>query len=64
MNETSARPTDSKESADARKPDQEVESLDTFIKQIEDRASAQTQVLLGVLEREEKAHWRHWGINE
>jgi hypothetical protein len=64
MNKISVKPADLKEPADAGKREQELGSFDLVIKQIEDRASTQTQVLLGVLEREESAQWRHWGINE
>ena len=64
MNETIVKPAGPQEPAEAQKQQPEVESFDLFIKQIENRACTQTQVLLGVLERDEAARWRHWGINE
>ena len=64
MNKTIVKPADPEGSVEEQKQQQEAESPDLFIKQLEERASAQTQVLLGVLERDEAARWRHWGINE
>jgi hypothetical protein len=64
MNNTIVKPADPQEPAEAEKRQQDAESDNLFIKQIEERASAQTQVLLGVLERHEGLRWRHWGINE
>ena len=64
MNKSSVKSADLKESAEAERPDEEVESFELVIQQIEAQASTQTQVLLDVLEREETSKFRHWGINE
>lgn len=64
MNERKIKATGLKERADTTKQQLPVEPPDLFIRQIEERAFTQTQVLIEVLEREDRAHWRHWGINE
>jgi len=64
MNQTVTGPADPQKGADVAEPLSLVESLDKFLRDIEERASTQTGVLLEALEREEKSRWRHWGINE
>ena len=63
MNESSAKAAGLKERADTRNEQPTVEPPDLYIRQIEERAFTQTQVLIEVLEREDRSHWRHWGIN-
>ena len=64
MNNTSVKTDDPRESAEAKRPDEAVESFELVIQQIEAQASTQTQVLLDVLEREETSQFRNWGIND
>ncbi len=64
MNQTVAGPADPQKTADVEEESPAVESLDSFLREIEERASTQTRVLLEALERQEKFRWRYWGINE
>lgn len=42
----------------------QTDSVGLSFKQIDERAFARTEVLDAILEEEEKASWRHWGLNE
>ena len=64
MNKSVTKTADSRETGEAGKRKQVVEPSDEFIKHIEAQASAQSQVMREVLERQERASWRHWGIND
>jgi len=52
--------------ADAEEHKPEVDSLELSLRRLEDRASARTEVLKEMLERQryERPAWPHWGINE
>jgi hypothetical protein len=49
---------------EAESNEEQAEPLDLTVEQIEERVSAQTSVLMGILEREGSSHWHHGGINE
>ncbi len=42
----------------------QTDSVGLSFQQIDERAFARTEVLDAILEEEEKASWRHWGLNE
>lgn len=41
-----------------------IEPLDLCFEQIYSRASTKTEVLIEILDREERSCWAHWGLNE
>jgi hypothetical protein len=62
--ETTARAAEPAESEEAASYEQQDESLDFSVEQIEERAFAKTTVLTDILEQEEGPHWWHGGLNE
>ncbi len=51
-------------SEDVQEEKPQTDSVGLSFKQIDERAYARTEVLDAILEEEEKASWRHWGLNE
>ena len=49
---------------DLKKSETRMDPDGLSFKQIEERASAKTEVLNAILAKEERSSWRHWGLNE
>lgn len=58
------RPAHPVDSQDPEQGKVEIQLFDAPAKQIRDRAFAKTEVLMGILERQEASCWHHGGLNE
>jgi len=47
-----------------RKTNRKHQPLNFSLQQLEDRATAKTEVLRGILGQESQMGWHHWGLNE